>query len=135
MTALTKERNTPARMNNRFNDPVAAGVVIYAGALVVLDADGNAAPGTTGNGLTARGVAMASIDNSQGAAGAEMVETEKGVWRLANDGADTIDRTHIGGTAYIVDDQTVAASDGSGSRSAAGNIVDVDDLGVWVEIA
>lgn len=135
MTALTKERNTPERLNKRCNDPMAAAAVIFAGALVVLDASGNAKKGGAGTGLTARGVAMATVDNSAGAAGAESIETEKGTWRFENDGTDTVDRTHIGGTAYIMDDQTVAATDGTGTRSAAGKIVDVDDLGVWVEIA
>lgn len=134
MTALTKERNTPARLNGRRNDPMAAAVVAFAGALIVLDAAGNAKPGVTETGLTARGVAMATVDNSAGAAGDLNVDTEKGCFRFANDGTDTIDRTHIGETAYIVDDQTVASTDGTGTRSAAGEIVDVDSLGVWVEI-
>ncbi|SIQ30805.1 hypothetical protein [Marinobacterium stanieri] len=134
MTALTKERNTPTRLSKRFSDPVAASAVIFAGALVVLDASGNAAKGTTATGLTARGVAQATVDNSNGAAADKTVETEAGTHRFVNDGTDTIDRTDIGGTAYIVDDQTVAATDGTGTRSAAGKIVDVDDLGVWVEI-
>ena len=48
--------------------------------------------------------------------------------------ADLIEGDDIGKTAYIVDDETVALTDGSSSRSAAGTIYDVDDLGVWVEI-
>ena len=38
------------------------------------------------------------------------------------------------GTAYIVDDQTVAKTNGSSTRSAAGTIVDVDAQGVWVRV-
>lgn len=135
MASLTKERNTPNRAGLSVGDPVAAGAVIYAGALVVLDAAGDAAPGSTATGLTARGVAQHTVDNSGGAVGDETVETERGAWRFENDGTDPVDRTHIGGTAYIVDDQTVAATDGTGTRSAAGKIIDVDTAGVWVDIA
>jgi hypothetical protein len=33
----------------------------------------------------------------------------------------------------LVDDQTLAATDGAGTRSEAGDIYDVDDDGVWIE--
>ena len=33
----------------------------------------------------------------------------------------------------MVDDQTVAKTDGTGTRSAAGVVVNVDALGVWVD--
>jgi hypothetical protein len=62
------------------------------------------------------------------------VRTRKGVFRFKNSGADPIDRSHIEGTAYIVDDETVAATNGTNTRSAAGKIVDLDAAGVWVEI-
>ena len=48
--------------------------------------------------------------------------------------ADLIARAEIGDTCFAVDDQTVAKTDGSESRSAAGIIRDVDAQGVWVEI-
>lgn len=133
MTALTQPRNTGSRLGDKVVDPVAAATTLYAGGIVCLDASGNAIAGKTATALKARGVASASVDNSAGAAGAEQVEILKGVFRFDNDATDTIDRTHIEGTAYIVDDQTVAANDGTSTRSAAGKIIDVDDSGVWVE--
>jgi len=108
-------------------------VLIHAGAIVVLDASGDAAPGSTATGLKARGVAKAPVDNTGGAAGDKHVDTRKGVFRFANDGS--VARADIEGTAYIVDDQTVANSDGTGTRSALGTIKHVDAVGVWVEIA
>lgn len=133
--ALAQDRMTKRRAGDRFNDPVAAATTIYTGALVVLDASGNAAPGSTATGLKARGLCIERADNSNGAAGDIGVETETGVFLFANSaGADEIDRSDIKGTAYIVDDETVAATDGSSSRSAAGVIEDVDDAGVWVRI-
>ncbi|WP_041523601.1 hypothetical protein [Gilvimarinus agarilyticus] len=133
--ALAQDRMTKRRAGDRFNDPVAEATTIYTGALVVLDASGNAAPGSPATGLKARGLCTERADNSNGAAGDISVETEAGVFLFANSaGVDEIDRTHIKGTAYIVDDETVAATDGSSSRSAAGVIEDVDDAGVWVRI-
>lgn len=135
MSALSANRNTPRREGVRNTDPVAAAKHIFAGSLVCLDASGNATPGATATTLTARGRAEEEVDNSAGAAGDLTVTSIPGTFRFANSGADPIDRADIGGTAYIVDDQTVAATDGSSSRSAAGRIIDVDSAGVWVEIA
>lgn len=132
--ALSADRATPKRDGKQFSDPVAASAQIYAGALVVLNATGYAAPGSTATGLAARGVAQANVDNSAGADGDLNVPVEAGVHRFRNDGTDTVDRTHIGGLAYIVDDETVASTDGTGTRSAAGTIVDVDSVGVWVDV-
>ena len=42
MVALTEDRNTPRRQGDDFVFPMAASVTIFAGALVMLDAAGNA---------------------------------------------------------------------------------------------
>lgn len=52
-------------------------------------------------------------------------------FKWANDGSIT--QAHLMKTAYIVDDQTVAATDGSGTRSPAGRILGIEADGVWVE--
>jgi hypothetical protein len=86
-------------------------------------------------GLVVRGVARDTADNSGGANADMNVETERGVYRFENSAsADEITRAEIGDTAYIVDDQTVAKTDDSSERSAAGTIVDVDAQGVWVRV-
>lgn len=131
MPALTQDRNTPQRFGDTFNHPVAASSVIYAGSIVVLNAAGDAVAASTATGLKAVGRAEQYIDNSGGAAGDKAVDVRKGTFRFENDGS--IDRTDIEATAYIVDDQTVANTDGTGTRSAAGKIVDVDADGVWVK--
>jgi hypothetical protein len=133
MTALTEDRNTPRREGDEYEHPVAASTVIYAGSLVALDASRNAVPGATATGLVAAGRAEERVDNSAGTTGAKTVRVRKGVFRFANDG--TVSRADIGSTAYIVDDQTVANNDGTGTRSAAGVIEDVDADGVWVRIS
>lgn len=135
MAALTKDRNTKRRDAKVFSDPVAATTKIYAGALVCINASGYAVPGSTSTALKARGVAQEQVDNSTGAAGDKRVETTRGCFPFANSAsADEITRADIGATAYIVDDQTVAKTNGTNTRSAAGVIRDVDSDGVWVEI-
>jgi len=131
MAALTKDRDTPANDGRTFYAPVAAGVLIFAGALVVLDASGDAKPAVTAVGLKGGGRAKELVDNSGGSAGDVSVTYERGCFRYGNDG--NVTRAHIGGSAYAVDDQTVAPTDGTGTRSAVGVIRDVDALGVWVE--
>lgn len=139
MAALTNDRNTRRRDGAVFSDPVAAGSLIHIGALVCLNAAGNAVPGSTATGLKARGVARERVDNSGGSAGDRHVETEAGVFRFANSGAgDAITRADIGADAWIVDDQTVAKTGAPvetvPTRSIAGKIVDVDTVGVWIRI-
>lgn len=133
--ALTADRDTPERAGVDFSFPVAAATKIYAGALVALNAAGDAVPGATATTLTAVGRADEQVDNT-GAAGDKVVAVRKGVFRFGNSAAgDAITKAEIGADAYIVDDETVAGTDGTGTRSVAGKIVDVDADGVWVEIA
>lgn len=140
MAAATKNRNTPTRAGNRRGHPVAAAAECFAGAIAVQNATGYAAPATTATGLTAIGVFAAHVDNTAGADGDETVEVERGNFHFQNSaGADEITRVHIGKICYLVDDQTVAATDGDDGtsgpiRSAAGIVDDVDDNGVWVNI-
>ena len=132
MAALTKDRNTGRRQAKRFSDLVGAAVKIFTGSIVALNATGYAVPGVTATTLVARGIAQETIDNSGGADGDLRVEVMGGqqAYHVVNDGS--IDRTHIGKTCYIVDDQTVAATDGTATRSVAGTVADVDSAGVWV---
>lgn len=132
--ALSSDRNTPRAEGDIRRRPVAADTVIYAGALVAQNAAGNAVPGSTATGLTALGRAEARVDNSGGSAGDKLVNIRRGIFRFKNSGgADLIAGDDIGKTAYIVDDETVALTDGSSARSAAGKIYDVDAQGVWIE--
>ncbi|WP_090387690.1 hypothetical protein [Pseudomonas anguilliseptica] len=112
--------------------PVAAGVRIFGGALVMANAAGLALSGSTAVGQTYLGRAEEYVDNRDGAAGAVSVEVRRGkAFKWANDGSVT--QAHLLKTAYIVNDETVAATDGGATRSAAGRIVGIDADGVWVE--
>ena len=133
--ALTKDRNTSRRDGVQYNDPLAANAKIYAGSIVCLDASGNAVPGSTATTLKVRGLAQEQVDNTGGTAGAKRIESRRGVFQLANSAStDLITRAEIGSQCYIVDDQTVAKTSATNTRSVAGVVRDVDDGGVWVEI-
>lgn len=133
--ALSADRNTPRRTGQVYSRPVAAGVTIYGGALVVLNAAGYAEPGVTSTTVTADGRAEYGVNNAAGAAGAVNVDVRPGIYRYANSaGGDAIAQANVGANCYVVDDQTVALTNGGGTRSVAGRIVDVDSVGVWVLI-
>ena len=79
-----------------------------------------------------QGDAAASVKIS---AGDLTVDYRPGVYRFANSsGADAIAKADIGAKCFIVDDQTVAKTDGTGTRSPAGIIDGVDANGVWVRL-
>lgn len=134
MTALAADRDTVERDGNRLNLPVAAAKKLYAGALIARDGSGNATPGAVATTLLGVGRASETVDNSAGAAGDLKVEIEKGTFRFGNSTAgDLITRANIGADCYIVDDQTVALTSATSTRSIAGKIFDVDAIGVWVK--
>ena len=122
---LPLEVNAPAA---RFSNPVAANTNIRGGALVALDAAGNAIPAAPAAPVM-RGIAMAAADNTGGAAGDADVLTSRGVWIVKNDGS--INRTHINKAVFVVDDETVGAA----GTLVAGKCLNVHDGGVAVEIA
>lgn len=141
MTALTKNRITPARGETRGRRGylVAASVHCFAGAIAVLNASGFAQPATTATGRTALGRFAHEVDNASGANGAATVEVERGIFRFENStDSDEITAADIGQLCYLVDDQTVAKTaavvEGDPTRSPAGYVDDVDENGVWVLI-
>lgn len=135
MTALSADRNTPRREGEKRVIPAAASTLIYAGALVAINAAGNAVPFSTATTLKPAGRAERRVDNT-GAAGEQSVEVSAGIFRFANSAAaDLITKADIGSDCYGVDDQTVAKTSGTNTRSVAGKVFDVDAQGVWVKIS
>ncbi|MGQ7818820.1 hypothetical protein ACUTAH_24650 [Metapseudomonas furukawaii] len=130
MTALTEDRDTPLADTQLLALPVAGGVRIFAGSLVVLG-QGGARPGHDAPGLIAMGRAERYVDNREGDDGDEQVQVRHGLaFRWASDG--TVTAAHLGQPAYVVDDQTVSADDNGGKRSLAGQIVQLEADEVWV---
>lgn len=134
--ALSADRHTPYRDGELIAYPVAASTKIYAGAIVVVKNAGYAAGGSVATTLTCVGRAEEQVDNSSGSAGDKSVLVRSGrAFRWKNSsGTDAIAAAKIGKDCYIVDDQTVAKTNGSNARSKAGRVVGVDDEGVWVYV-
>lgn len=133
MAALTADRPTLVRKGDILELPAAAAKKFFAGALVARDAAGRATPGATAVGLKGLGRVEVFTDNSAGAAGDKTVRIRVGCFQWGNSAAgDAITAADIGNDAYMVDDQTVAKTDGGTTRSVAGKIFDVDAKGVWV---
>ena len=110
-----------------------ASTLIYAGAIVMRNAAGFLVKGATATGAVGVGRAEERVDNSAGADGAMTVPYRPGVYHFANSaGGDEITAAEIGDVCFIVDDQTVAKTDGTGTRSPAGTVEAVDANGVWV---
>lgn len=137
MPALTAARATPHRGGQELSLPVNAATRIFAGAMVAMIASstgvGNATNAATATNLRGVGVAVEGADNLAGAAGAINVNVRRGTWQFANSASgDLITLADIGTDCFIVDNQTVAKTSASSTRSVAGRVVDVDAGGVWV---
>lgn len=132
MGATLVDRNTPQRDPRDLVLPVAANSKVIAGTIGVFTAAGHVAGATTATTLTGAGRIEETVDNSTGAAGDKSVRVKRGCFQWANDG--NVTAAHRGKPAYAVDNQTVAPTDGGGTRSVIGTIRDVDAQGVWVEI-
>src|SRR5471032_1609277 len=132
--SLTADRNTPYKETATVGVPVGANAKIYSGALVAANATGFAVPGATATTLTYLGRAENFIDNTGGADGAQavIVRREK-QFKWVNSAADPVDQSCLGKLCYIVDDQTVAKTNGGNTRSAAGKVLGISADGVWVE--
>lgn len=134
--ALTAARPTQnfGSMPLRLQLAVDGGSNIHKGAIVALDGSGYLVPGSTSATLLAQGCAAQDADNTSGSNGAISCLVEAGVFKFAN-GSSSIAATDFGKACYIVDDQTVHLTDGSGTRSPAGIIVGVDSDGVRVHVS
>lgn len=136
MVALSAPRNTPRSTGGVRSIPLTANAKVFAGGMVAIAAStfGVAAAATAANVTVGR--AEETVDNTGGANGAKSVKVRRGIFRYANSAAgDLVTRATIGKPVYVVDDQTVAATDNTGARPKAGTCFDVDAQGVWVEFA
>lgn len=114
-----------------------AAAKIFKGSLVVRDASGYLIKGSTSTTLIPMGVSPETVDNTSGANGDKSVTLMTGAFEFENSTAgDLIGLTEIGVDVYIVDDQTVAKTNGGSTRSRAGKCVGVTSAGkVVVRVA
>lgn len=132
MTTLSQPRSIIETEGKFSRAPVKAATTIFQGGIVVME-NGLAVPGKTAVGLTVIGIAESGVVNS-GADGAASVDTRRGTFKFVNLAADPILAGDIGKDCYLVDDQTVAKTNGSSTRSVAGKIFAVQSDGVFVRL-
>lgn len=134
MSATTQDRNTPYIDGELVGVPVKANTVIRAGVIVCASATGLAVEGSTAANLTYLGRADQYVDNSTGADGEKTVQVRRlKAFKWENLGTDAVTQAQLGKVCYVADNQTVAATDGAGTRSKAGIVVGIDADGVWVQ--
>lgn len=133
--ALTEGRNTAEIANGARTVvlPVAK-TIIYGGAMVALDASGNAVPAKKAADTIVVGRAEETVDNSAGAAGDLTIKVKRGVFIFDNDpaSANKVTQAHVFKDCYVIDDCTVTSL-ATGS-SVAGKVISVSADGVAVEI-
>lgn len=131
MAALAAARNTPKRDARVLDFARANSVTCYAGAIGCLNSSGLATPGAAATTLLAVGRVVRQYTTD---AGVVRVEMERGCFKFGNSASsDEITNAEYGKQVWIVDDQTVAKTNGSSARSVAGICRGVDADGVWVE--
>jgi len=131
MAQLSQARATNERAGDLTSVPVKAGTQIHQGSLVALEA-GVAIAAITALNLVAIGRAEASVTGGI-VDGDVRLSVKRGCFQFENDPADPITLADVPGQCFITDDQTVAKTDGTNTRSVAGIIFDVDVDGVWVQ--
>lgn len=134
MTALTAERSTNERVGDTRRELMAASVKVLKGSLVMRNSAGYLTKGATVTGAFGVGRAEETIDNSAGIAGAASVAYKRGVFAFVNYGSDLVTVAEMGKPCYIVDDQTVAKTNGGATRSVAGIVDGIEGSMVWVRL-
>jgi hypothetical protein len=133
--ALNADRNTPRAEGARRVGPLLAGVAVFGGALVMRNAAGYVTKGQTALGLVGIGVARERKTGGAGNGDASLVY-EPGLWWFKNaSAADLITIAELGEMCFAIDDEQVAKTNGTNTRSPAGFVEAVDDtLGVLVRL-
>ena len=129
---LTAGRNTIEVAEGNFVVlPVLAATKIFEGSLVVIDADGYAAPASLDEDLVAVGRAEEAVDNSGGEDGDVSIRVKRGIFKWDNADVGPVTIANVMGNCYISDDSTVTAT--ALGSSVAGKVIAVESDGVLVE--
>jgi hypothetical protein len=139
MSAAAAPRNTRERgdFNHSEEQLVKTSLVLWHGAMGAVDATGYLVPALTSTTLKRfcriNLAPERKLDTTGIASGVKTAKMEFGEFQWANSTAgDAIAQADVGNDCYAVDDQTVAKTSGSASRSICGKIMGVDAGGVWV---
>lgn len=130
--ALSADRNTPEMAGDVRTGGLAASVAVYAGALVMRNSSGYLTKGQTATSLIGVGRAEERKTGGSGAGDVSLTYLP-GIFRFKNStSTDAITIAEIGKLCFAVDDEQVAKTNGSSTRSPAGFVEAVDAQGVWV---
>jgi hypothetical protein len=132
MSAMTQARQPTEIEGIYAQAPMKGGATILQGAIVATEA-GLAIAGKTGLALTVLGIATKTVKNT-GADAAASVEFKRGVFKFFNLPGDAVTAGDVNKDAYLVDDQTVAKTAATNTRSVAGKIILVESDGVFVRV-
>ena len=115
---------------------VAAGAQIREGQMVALNAGGFLVSATDASAAFLVGQANQIALNVNGTNGEETIAVKRdGAFLFGNSaGADEIKPTRLFEDCYLVNGDTVAATDGGTGRIIAGKVIEISDEGVWVEV-
>lgn len=115
---------------------VAKAVVLQAGMLVAINAQGFAVPAHDATAIKVMGVAKSNIDNMQGNDGDKSVAIQRNLQFLFPVDANyPLTQADIGKPAVITTDNTVAVNPPTGEYLAIGDVMEIADGGyVWVEV-
>lgn len=138
MAAATKSRNTQEIAPGRTRAlPMQASLKVFGGTIAAIDSSGNVGKAITSTTIRVMGVFPQDYDNTAGAAGAVTAEVNRGIFGpFANSASgDLIAAPDVGADCFVVDDQTVAKTNGSTTRVVAGKVWSVGADGVYVLFA
>ena len=128
--ALTEARDTTMRNGSLVSLTVKDAEIIYAGAIVCVDTNGEALNADDTASLKVVGRAESTVDNTDDG---EAITVGRAVYNWDNGGSFTA--ADIGSKAYVQDNQTVTTAAAASNDVVVGYIVDVDSDGVWVDVA
>ncbi len=136
MTALAADTDIPERaspVSQLFAEVGTDSTQYYKGGIVCIStATGKVVKGATAT--TQIAIGRCEENYLTGTSNTRKIKARIGCFKYANSAAaDAIAADDIGKACYIVDDATVALTDGTGTRSRAGIVAGVDSDGVWVQ--
>ena len=116
--------DTPQQAGELLQIPAVSGVTMYAGNLVAIDATGKALLASDTAGLKAVGRLEQDVINASDYTGHAYASVRRGCFSFANSAAHPLAQANLGATAYVEDEQTVAAS--SAHSFKAGTFIGFD---------
>jgi hypothetical protein len=131
MSALSQDRVTAARSGSFISLPIAAGTTCYGGGIAVAKSDGTVRPAIIDSDApTCKAVGRFQSHCTSSANVTAIIEP--GIFLWNNSTTDPVDAASFGAICYAIDDQTVAKTSNTSTRTPVGVVVGVESIGVWV---